>query len=140
MSVDTEQLQKVLGEVIDPELGINIVDLGMLQGVETEGGRVEVSLSLTSMSCPFWELFSEQVTAAAETVEGVEEVIVHFDRGQPWTPDLMTDEARVNLETVGLMPPRFRQPCAGQPAHSQLITLMPAVLARGAGGGEGDRA
>ncbi|WP_272474822.1 metal-sulfur cluster assembly factor [Baekduia alba] len=130
--MDTEQVRQILGEVIDPELGINIVDLGMLQGVEIEGGRVEVSLSLTSMSCPFWELFSEQVTAAVRTVEGVEDVVVHFDRGRPWSPDLMTDEARANLETVGLMPPRFRQPCAGQPAHSQLISLMPAVLARSA--------
>jgi hypothetical protein len=49
----------------------------------------------------------------------------------------MTDEARENLESVGLMPPRFRQPCAGQPAHSQLIELMPATLARAAeNGGE----
>jgi metal-sulfur cluster biosynthetic enzyme len=137
MSVDSEQVQQILGEVIDPELGINIVDLGMLQEVEIEGGRVEVSLGLTSMSCPFWELFSEQVGAAVRTVEGVEEVVVHFDRGKPWSPDLMTDEARQSLESVGLMPPRFRQPCAGQPAHSQLISLMPATLARVAeNGGE----
>ena len=124
------QVEEALGKVIDPELAINVVDLGMVQDVEVHGDSVGVSLALTSMSCPFWELFVEQVKAAVGDVEGVNEVEVHFDRGRPWSPELMSDSAREQLETVGLMPPRFRQPREGEREHAQLIQLMPGVLAR----------
>lgn len=128
------QIEEALGNVIDPELGINVVDLGMVQEVQVNGDRVMVSLSLTSMSCPFWEIFVEQVKAAVGDVEGVGEVEVHFDRAHPWSPELMSDSARAELEAVGLMPPRFRQPQEGERGHAQLIQLMPGVLARRAAG------
>jgi metal-sulfur cluster biosynthetic enzyme len=126
-------VEEALGKVIDPELAINVVDLGMVQDVQVEGERVVVSLSLTSMSCPFWELFVEQVKAAVLDVEGVAEVDVRFDRGRAWSPELMSESARAELEAVGLMPPRFRQPREGEREHAELIQLMPGVLARKAG-------
>jgi metal-sulfur cluster biosynthetic enzyme len=128
--VDEAKIHEALGKVIDPELGINIVDLGMVQEVEADGSRVAVSLSLTSMSCPFWELFVEQVRRAVGDVPGVGDVAVRFDRRRPWSPDLMSESARAELEAVGLMPPRFRQPGMGDPERAQLIQLMPGVLAR----------
>lgn len=128
--VSVEQVERALEQVIDPELAINVVELGMVQDVRVVGDRVGVSLSLTSMSCPFWDLFVEQVRDAVGDVEGVAEVDVHFDRGRPWSPDLMSDAARKELEAVGLMPPRFPQPRECDPQHAQLIQLMPGVLAR----------
>jgi metal-sulfur cluster biosynthetic enzyme len=128
--VDETQVHEALRLVIDPELGINVVDLGMVREVQADGARVEISLSLTSMSCPFWDLFVEQVRAAVGDVPGVAEVGVRFDRSRPWSPDLMSEAARTELEAVGLMPPRLRQPAMGDPERDQLIQLMPGVLAR----------
>jgi metal-sulfur cluster biosynthetic enzyme len=127
------QVEAALENVIDPELAINVVDLGMVQDVQVDGDCVVVSLSLTSMSCPFWGLFVEQVKAAVGDVAGVAEVDVRFDRTRPWSPELMSEPARTHLEAVGLMPPRFRQPRESEREHLQLIQLMPEVLARRAG-------
>jgi metal-sulfur cluster biosynthetic enzyme len=99
-----------LAEVIDPELGLDVVSLGMVGGVEIEGGKVHVDLRLTTMSCPFWDLFVDQVKAAVGSVDGVEEVEVEFDRRRPWSPKLMSDPARRALEAYGLLPPSVARP------------------------------
>jgi metal-sulfur cluster biosynthetic enzyme len=96
--------------VIDPELGLDVVSLGMVGQVAVDGGAVSVDLRLTTMSCPFWSLFVDQVEAALLEVEGVERVEVRFDRKKPWSPDRMTDQARRQLESYGLLPPSVARP------------------------------
>jgi metal-sulfur cluster biosynthetic enzyme len=125
--VDKTHILDVMREVIDPELNINVVDLGMVGDIEIDGSSVLVNMRLTSMSCPFWGLFVEQVNAAVATVDGVEEVNVQFDRRQPWSPELMTDGARAELEAFGLMPPRVAQgtPVVGA---EKLLQLVDGVL------------
>lgn len=120
-------VRDALTEVLDPELGLNVVDLGMVGPIAVDDNDVVVSMRLTSMSCPFWELFVEQVEAAVGAVAGVEEVRVIFDRSEPWSPDLMTDDARRELEQVGLMPPSYGrgQP---QPDRGELLQLVTGVL------------
>lgn len=102
--VDKAAVLSALRGVIDPELGIDVVELGMVGPVEIDGADVLVDLRLTSMSCPFWELFVEQVTGAVGEIPGIGHVRVQFNRMRPWTPELMTDAARCQLEAVGLMP------------------------------------
>lgn len=116
-----------LREVLDPELGINVVDLGMVGPVALHDDSVVVNMRLTSMSCPFWELFVEQVKEAVGDVDGVGEVTVMFDRSEPWSPELMTDEARRELERVGLMPPTYR-PDQPQPTRPELLQIASGVL------------
>lgn len=125
---DETAVRDVLREVIDPELGINVVELGMVGPIEVTGGDVVVNMRLTSMSCPFWELFVMQVKSAVGSVEGVEEVRVQFDRTEPWTPDLMSEPARVQLEAVGLMPPSLRRRRCAQPKREELIQIATGVL------------
>jgi metal-sulfur cluster biosynthetic enzyme len=104
------QIHAALRDVIDPELGLDVVSLGMVGDVGLDGGAVSVDLRLTTMSCPFWDLFVDQVRAAVLEVEGVEHVDVRFDRRRPWSPERMTDEARRELESFGLLPPSVARP------------------------------
>jgi metal-sulfur cluster biosynthetic enzyme len=104
------QIRVALREVIDPELGLDVVSLGMVGKLAIEGGAVSVDLRLTTMSCPFWNLFVDQVEAALREVEGVERVEVRFDRARPWSPERMTPEARRELEAFGLLPPSVARP------------------------------
>jgi metal-sulfur cluster biosynthetic enzyme len=104
------EVRAALREVIDPELGLDVVSLGMVGDVVVDGGVVAIDLRLTTMSCPFWNLFVDQVEDAVTEVDGVERVEVRFDRHRPWSPDRMTDEARRELESVGLLPPSVARP------------------------------
>lgn len=125
---DETAVRDVLREVIDPELGINVVELGMVGPIEVTGGDVVVNMRLTSMSCPFWELFVVQVKSAVGGVDGVDEVRVQFDRTEPWTPDLMSESARRQLEAVGLMPPSLRRRGCVQPKREELLQIATGVL------------
>ena len=101
----TVDIRTALKQVIDPELGIDIVDLGMVRGIEQEGDKATVAIVLTTMSCPFWDLFVDQIqTAVIGVVVGVKEVTVKYDGRVPWTPDLLADEARWELEIQGMLP------------------------------------
>lgn len=125
---DETSVHNKLREVIDPELGLDVVELGMVGPIEVRDGEVLVNLRLTSMSCPFWELFAEQVTSAVGELDGVERVAVQFDRSEPWRPESMTESARTQLETVGLMPPRAtRRPCQ-RLGREELLQIVDGVL------------
>jgi metal-sulfur cluster biosynthetic enzyme len=125
---DQTAVLEAMRDVIDPELGINVVELGMVGSIEISGGDVLINMRLTSMSCPFWDLFVEQVKLAVEPIDGVDRVAVRFDRAEPWTPERMTEPARRQLETVGLMPPSFRRQTCPQPAREELLQIAVGVL------------
>lgn len=97
-------IERALQNVIDPELGLNIVELGMVREIESDRDKTVVYMVLTTMTCPFWGLFVDQIGTALEDVDDVGELDVRFDPRQPWTPELMTDEARHELEIMGLLP------------------------------------
>lgn len=126
--VNAQAVHEKLREVIDPELGLDVVELGMVGPIEARGGEVLVNMRLTSMSCPFWELFVEQVRSAVGELDGVDRVAVQFDRTEPWRPELMTDSARSQLETVGLMPPRAVRHACPQPGREELLQIVDGVL------------
>ena len=124
------QVMEVLRDVIDPELAINVVELGMVGEIEIDDGAVLVNMRLTSMSCPFWDLFVEQVKGAVGSVEGVDDVTVRFDRRQPWSPDLMSAAARAELEAIGLMPPSFHQRGGAPVSRASLIQVIDGALSK----------
>jgi metal-sulfur cluster biosynthetic enzyme len=126
--IDESAVRNKLSEVIDPELGLNVVELGMVGPIEAAGAEVLVNMRLTSMSCPFWELFVEQVRSAVGELEGVEDVRVQFDRTEPWTPEAMTPSARGRLESVGLMPPSAMRRGCRQPGREELLQIVDGVL------------
>jgi metal-sulfur cluster biosynthetic enzyme len=101
---NVEVIRSALREVIDPELGINVVDLGMIRDIQLEDGKTVVYMVLTTMTCPFWDLFVDQVTTALSDVDGVGELDVRFDPRRRWTPELLSESARWELEIQGLLP------------------------------------
>lgn len=91
------QLIDALRTVIDPELMINVVDLGLVYSVEQEGDAVKVEMTLTSPACPAGPQIVSQAKIAVERLEGVREATIKLTLNPPWTPDRMTDEARDQL-------------------------------------------
>ena len=92
-----EEVLEVLRQVEDPELGMDIVDLGLLYDVEVEGPKVKIIYSLTSMGCPAGPLIAGDIDRAAREVAGVEEVDHELTFDPPWTPDRMSDDAKFIL-------------------------------------------
>jgi metal-sulfur cluster biosynthetic enzyme len=87
-----------LKQVYDPELGINVVDLGLVYSVEvSEGGDVDVTYTLTTMGCPIGPMIEDQMRTFVQAVEGVGEVRPEMVLRPPWSPEMMSDEAKAAL-------------------------------------------
>jgi metal-sulfur cluster biosynthetic enzyme len=92
-----EEVIEALHAVEDPELGMDIVDLGLLYDVEVDGPKVKVIHSLTSMGCPAGPMIQEDIVNVASSLEGVEDVEIELTWDPPWTPDKMSDDAKFIL-------------------------------------------
>ncbi len=103
MAVSKKEVLKALSEIIDPELGINLVDLGLIYEVKVEepkpkeGSHVEVRMTLTSIGCPLAGFFAMQVEEKMKAIKGVKDVHVHVIWEPPWTPDRMSKKAKAQL-------------------------------------------
>lgn len=86
LAVSREQVLAALAEVLDPELGMSVLDLGLIYGLEVEGGRVAVTMTLTNPACPIHETMTAWVRRAVLRVPGVERVDVVLTFDPPWTP------------------------------------------------------
>ena len=93
----SERVLDVLRDVIDPEVGINVVDLGLVYGVEVDGGIVTVRLTMTTPACPLGEHIVRDAEALVRTLRGVDEVHVELVWDPPWSPERMSDEAKRRL-------------------------------------------
>ncbi len=91
-----------LKNVIDPELNINIVDLGLIYDVaiNQEKGLVEITMTLTTPGCPLSTVFEEWVPDAAKKVEGVKDVHINLVWEPPWNPDKLSDDAKEELGII----------------------------------------
>ncbi|HBA85347.1 MAG TPA: hypothetical protein DCZ95_14770 [Verrucomicrobia bacterium] len=93
-----ETAMEMLRFVFDPELQANIVDLGLVYGVDVKpGGDVLVRMTLTSPACPYGPTLLYQVRQALKAIKGVKEVDVQLVWDPPWGPDKMTEEIRLEL-------------------------------------------
>jgi len=96
--VDHDDVLEALSNVIDPELGLDFVELGLIYGVEIqESGRVDVTFTLTTPACPIGPQVSEQMEEFVGEIEGVDEVIPQMVFTPPWTPDKMSEDAKFAL-------------------------------------------
>ena len=96
-TVTVDDVQEALTNVIDPELGLDFVELGLIYEVEVEGGDVFVSFTLTSPGCPIGPQVSEQMEEYVSELDGVEKVYPKMVFTPPWTPDLMSEDAKFAL-------------------------------------------
>ena len=92
-----EEVLEILRTVEDPELGMDIVDLGLVYEVEVEGPTAKVRYSLTSMGCPAGPLIAQDIDRVAREVPGVEDVDLELTFDPPWTPDRMSEDAKFIL-------------------------------------------
>lgn len=98
MKLTKEKLIKQLKNVPDPELGISIVDLGLVYDARiNKKGIVEVTMTLTTMGCPLFDLIEGPVISELMKLEGVKDVSVELTFDPPWSPDKMSKSARVKL-------------------------------------------
>jgi metal-sulfur cluster biosynthetic enzyme len=92
-----DDVVEALRQVEDPELGMDIVDLGLLYEVEIDGPKVKVTHTLTSMGCPVGPMIQEDIDRVTRELPGVEAVDVELTFDPPWTPDKMSDDAKFIL-------------------------------------------
>jgi metal-sulfur cluster biosynthetic enzyme len=92
-----EDVFEALRVVEDPELGMDIVELGLLYDAEVEDSKVHVTFTLTSMGCPVGPMIEQQIRETVEGMEGVQEVDAELTWDPPWSPEKMSDDAKFIL-------------------------------------------
>jgi metal-sulfur cluster biosynthetic enzyme len=92
-----EDVEAALTNVIDPELGLDFVELGLIYGIEVNGGDVHVTFTLTTPGCPIGPQVTEQIEEFVGELEGVESVESSMVFTPPWSPDRMTEDAKFAL-------------------------------------------
>jgi metal-sulfur cluster biosynthetic enzyme len=93
-----EPVLEALKNVVDPELGINIVDLGLVYEVDVDHeGGVDIRYTLTTMGCPIGPMIEDQMRAFVIAVPGVEEVRPEMVLRPPWSPEMMSEESKAAL-------------------------------------------
>ncbi|HEU0194101.1 MAG TPA: metal-sulfur cluster assembly factor [Gaiellales bacterium] len=97
MSVTEEDVREALRVVEDPELGMDVIDLGLVYDVKLDLPRVTVTYSLTSMGCPAGAMIEQQIREVVQSMEGVDEVATDLVWTPPWSPEMMSDDAKFVL-------------------------------------------
>ena len=92
-----DEVFEALRQVEDPELGMDIVDLGLLYDAEIEGSKVKVIHSLTSMGCPAGPMIQDDIRSVVSSLPDVEDVEIELTWDPPWTPDKMSEDAKFIL-------------------------------------------
>ncbi len=91
------EIEEALGNVIDPELGLDFVELGLIYGIEQDGGKVHVTFTLTTPACPIGPQISEQIEEFVLPLEGVKSVKSEMTFDPPWSPEKMSEDAKFAL-------------------------------------------
>ena len=91
-----------LNEVLDPEIPISLPELGLIYGVEVEGGVARISLTYTATGCPCMEFIREDITDRLESESWIESVELVEVWDPPWTTERITPEGRTKLRTLGV--------------------------------------
>ena len=101
--VNQEDIREAMKQVDDPELGINVVDLGLLYEVlvDEATGKVDLNMTLTSMGCPLTEQIIADVRKFVEHLDGVTGVDVNWVWDPPWGRDKMTDDGKLMMKVMG---------------------------------------
>jgi metal-sulfur cluster biosynthetic enzyme len=94
-------VREALFDVIDPDLGVNIVDLGFVRAVTVEGRTAVITMTLTSAACPVTRVMEDQIRAELAPLSGVDEVRIDWRWTPAWRPADMTDSGREQLRAIG---------------------------------------
>jgi metal-sulfur cluster biosynthetic enzyme len=95
--VSVDAVQEVLRDVIDPELGLDFVELGLIYGIDVEGANVKITYTLTTPACPIGPQVAEQIEEYVSELDGVEQVEPVMTFSPPWTAERMSEDAKFAL-------------------------------------------
>ena len=98
MGVTQKQVEEKLKEVLDPEIGISILDLGLVYEIKIDGDDVSILMTLTTPGCPMAAMFDQEVIRKVKEIKNVKKVKVEITFDPPWTPEKMTKEAKKKLK------------------------------------------
>lgn len=96
-TVDEEAVREALRQVMDPEIGINIVDLGLIYGLDVAADRIAVTMTLTSPTCPMGDLLLDEVEAALGRLAPQAKIELEVVWEPPWSAEKMSDAAREQM-------------------------------------------
>ncbi len=99
-----DDLTEAMKDVVDPELGINVVDLGLVYGIDVDGSTAVVDMTLTSAACPLTDVIEEQTKSALTSgPDGglVDDVRINWVWMPPWGPEKITEDGREQLRALG---------------------------------------
>lgn len=95
--IDLELIKQELKDCIDPELRISIVDLGFIYGVIDNNGDIQITITLTTPGCPLINVLLDEIKQKISRLPGVKSVDVNITFDPPWSPDLMSESAKLQL-------------------------------------------
>jgi len=98
-STSVDDLTEAMRDVVDPELGINVVDLGLVYGVHLDDAQATIDMTLTSAACPLTDVIEDQTRQALEGL--VDDFRINWVWMPPWGPDKITDDGREQLQALG---------------------------------------
>lgn len=97
-AAEIERLRDALRAVIDPEIGMNVVDVGLVYRIEAGADAVRVEMTMTSPSCPMGEMIVDDAVAALQAAAPGKQVQVDLVWSPPWEPSMMSDKARRHFD------------------------------------------
>ena len=92
-----EKIIEEIRKIYDPELPVNIYELGLIYDISVEGRKAKIKMTLTTPNCPVAESLPKEVKAGAMQVEGIDDVDLQLVWDPPWTKDMMSDAAKLEL-------------------------------------------
>jgi metal-sulfur cluster biosynthetic enzyme len=95
LSLNEDSIKKVLQSIEDPEIPLNIVDLGLIRNIKVEKeGKVKITMIYTAPACPFNDFLVNKVKEKIGEIKDVENIEVFIERDETWTPDMMTEKGK----------------------------------------------
>jgi FeS assembly SUF system protein len=92
------RIAQVLKNIYDPEIPVSIFDLGLIyEIIVEEGGKVEIVMTLTAPNCPMVDELMEEINEKVRGIQGVNDLVINLTFDPPWTKDMMTEEAMLEL-------------------------------------------
>ncbi len=97
MTITSDQVRAALSDVIDPELGVNVVDLGLIYNIQIDNAKISVDMTLTTPGCPLAAMLAGNVEQALREAFPDIDVDVSLVWDPPWTPEMLSEEAKAQL-------------------------------------------
>lgn len=98
-----DEMREAMKEIFDPEIPINIVDLGLIYGLQEKDGNVDITMTLTSPHCPVADQLKARVNEVVGKMPGIKQIKVEISHNPPWSKEKLTFEGKLQASMLGIM-------------------------------------